>query len=90
MLRALIWLLALFAAAVALVLASQYNAAYALFVWPPWRVQISMNLLIVLTLVVFFLLYALSRDHRADLAPAGGSAGMARAAQTRQRHASAQ
>ncbi|HSD38101.1 MAG TPA: heme biosynthesis HemY N-terminal domain-containing protein [Rhodocyclaceae bacterium] len=61
MLRALVWLLALFAAAVALVLASHYNAAYALFVWPPWRVQISINLLIVLLLVAFFLLYAVSR-----------------------------
>jgi HemY protein len=61
MLRALIWLLVLFAAAVALVLASHYNAAYALFVWPPWRVQISINLLIVLLLAAFFLLYALSR-----------------------------
>ncbi|MDB5812981.1 MAG: Heme biosynthesis protein HemY [Rhodocyclales bacterium] len=61
MLRALIWLLALFTAAVALILAFNYNVAYALFVWPPWRVQISMNLLIVLTLVGFFLLHALSR-----------------------------
>lgn len=61
MLRALIWLLALFAAAVGLVLASRYNVAYALLVWPPWRVQISMNLLIVLLLVSFFLLHAVSR-----------------------------
>lgn len=61
MLRALIWLLTLFAAAVALVLGARYNAAYALLVWPPWRMQISMNLLIVLALAGFFLLYTLSR-----------------------------
>jgi HemY protein len=61
MLRALIWLLALFAAAVGLVLAWHYNQAYALLVWPPWRVQISMELLVLLLLAGFFLLYSLSR-----------------------------
>ncbi|MEC5384275.1 heme biosynthesis HemY N-terminal domain-containing protein [Uliginosibacterium sp. H3] len=61
MLRALIWLIALFAAAVGLVLAWHYNQAYALLVFPPWRVQISMELLVLLLLASFFLLYSLSR-----------------------------
>jgi len=61
MLRALIWLLALFAAAVGVTLLSRYNQAYALLVLPPWRMQISLNLLVLLLLAGFFALYALSR-----------------------------
>jgi HemY protein len=59
--RALTWLIGLFAMAVGIVLAARYNEAYALFVWPPYRVQVSMNLLLLLLLVVFLLSYRVAR-----------------------------
>ncbi|WP_374264165.1 heme biosynthesis HemY N-terminal domain-containing protein [Zoogloea sp.] len=59
--RGLLWLLGLFALAAALAVAGRYNEGYALLVWPPYRVQISLNLLIVLLVGGFAALYALSR-----------------------------
>ncbi|MFT4173745.1 MAG: heme biosynthesis HemY N-terminal domain-containing protein [Rhodocyclaceae bacterium] len=59
--RTLLWLLALFAIAAALAVAARYNTAYALFVWPPYRLQISMNLLVLLGITSFAVLYALIR-----------------------------
>lgn len=55
--RAILWLLGLFALAVALIVAARYNEAYALIVWQPYRVQVSMNLLILLGAVLFLLAY---------------------------------
>ncbi len=60
MLKALIWLLGLFAAAVGITLASRYNDAYVLLVWPPWRVQMSANLLLLALLMCFVAIYVLS------------------------------
>jgi HemY protein len=40
--KSLFWLLAVFAAAVALVLVGRIDAGYVLFVYPPWRVEMSM------------------------------------------------
>jgi uncharacterized protein HemY len=37
--KALLWLLAVFAAAVALVILGRVDAGYALFVYPPWRIE---------------------------------------------------
>ena len=51
--RALIWLLALFAAAVGLVIAFRYNAGYVLIVLPRWRAEISFNFAIILALILF-------------------------------------
>lgn len=56
----LLWLLLLFAAAVALVMAS-HNPGYVLLVWPPWRVELSFTLFIVLLVLGFLLGYALLR-----------------------------
>lgn len=55
--RALLWLLTLGALAVGLALAAQYNDGYALFVLPPWRVELSLNLLVLLVVVGFLLGY---------------------------------
>ncbi len=55
--RALLWLLLLGALAVGLSLTARYNDGYALFVLPPWRVEVSLNLLAVATVAAFFLLY---------------------------------
>jgi len=40
--RSLFWLLAVFAAAVALVLLGRVDAGYVLFIYPPYRVEVSM------------------------------------------------
>jgi HemY protein len=50
--RALFWLLAVFACAVALAIIGRGNEGYALFVYPPWRVELS--------LIFFFVLFAAS------------------------------
>ena len=59
--RTLLWLLTLGALAVGLALAAQYNDGYALFVLPPWRVELSLNLLVVLVVIGFLLGYLLLR-----------------------------
>lgn len=59
--RTLLWLLILGALAVGLALAAQYNDGYALFVLPPWRVELSLNLLVILIVGGFVLGYLLLR-----------------------------
>ena len=59
--RGLLWLLGLFALAAALAVAGRYNEGYALLVWPPYRLQISLNLLVLLLVGGFVALYTLSR-----------------------------
>ncbi len=59
--RALLWLLTLAALAVGLSLAARYNEGYALFVLPPWRMEISLNLLLVLVIAGFVVLYLILR-----------------------------
>jgi HemY protein len=56
----LIWILLLFAAAVALVMAS-HNPAYVLLVYPPYRIELSLALFIVLLLLLFVSGYGLLR-----------------------------
>lgn len=51
--RALLWVLALFAAAVALAIAARYNQGYVLFVAAPYRVELSLNLFVVATIALF-------------------------------------
>lgn len=55
--RTLLWLIVLGALAVGLALAAQYNEGYALFVLPPWRVELSLNLLLVLAILGFLAAY---------------------------------
>lgn len=50
--RALFWFLALAALATGLALAMRANDGYALLVLPPWRIELSLNLLIVLLVAV--------------------------------------
>ena len=56
----LIWILGLFAAAVALTIAS-HNAAYVLLVYPPYRIELSFILFIILFLLAFVSGYGLVR-----------------------------
>ena len=48
--RALLWLLALFALAAALTVASRYSSGYVLIALPPWRLELSFNFLVLLVL----------------------------------------
>jgi HemY protein len=59
--RALFWVIALFALAVGLVVAARYNAGYVLVVLPPYRAEISFNLLLILLFIGFLAGYLLVR-----------------------------
>ena len=59
--RWIFWILGLFALAVGLALALRFNAGYALFVWPPYRVELSLNLLALLLVAGFAAGYLLLR-----------------------------
>jgi HemY protein len=59
--RSLFWLLAVFAAAVALVMLGRIDAGYVLFVSPPYRIEVSMLLFGVAWLAAFLLLYLVFR-----------------------------
>ena len=59
--RALIWLLVLFAVAAGLAVAARYNDGYVLIVANPWRIELSLNFLVVLLVAGFAVLYVLLR-----------------------------
>jgi len=59
--RALIWLIGIFAAAAAVAMLASVNTGYVLMVVPPWRVQLSLNLVIVALLVAFLAAYLVLR-----------------------------
>jgi len=64
--KSLFWLVIVFGAAAALAVFGRTNEGYALVVYPPWRVEVSLLLGIVALLLVFALLYAVTRlVHRA-------------------------
>jgi HemY protein len=56
----MVWILGLFAAAVALTTAS-HNPAYVLLVYPPYRIELSLTLFVVLVLLTFVFGYGLVR-----------------------------
>lgn len=59
--KGLLWLLALFALAVGVSLAAYVNDGYVLFVLPPYRAEISLNLAVLLLVGGFATLYAFLR-----------------------------
>lgn len=59
--RALIWLIGIFALAAGVAMLASINTGYVLLVLPPWRVQLSLNLLIVGLLLSFLLMYGVLR-----------------------------
>ena len=56
--RALFWLLVVFAAAVALVILGRAGASYVMFVYPPYRVELSLLFFVAASLAGFLLLCA--------------------------------
>jgi HemY protein len=59
--RALFWVIAIFALGAGLVVAARYYPGYVLLVWPPYRVELSASLLLVLLLLGYALVYAAVR-----------------------------
>lgn len=59
--RTLIWLIGIFAIAVSVAMVAGVNDGYVLLVAPPWRVQLSLNLLVVIVVLGFALGYAVIR-----------------------------
>jgi HemY protein len=59
--KTLAWLVGLFALAVAGALAARLNDGYVLLVLPPWRVELSLNLAVLLMLLTVAILYLLVR-----------------------------
>ncbi|ENO90356.1 heme biosynthesis HemY N-terminal domain-containing protein [Thauera linaloolentis] len=59
--RTLIWLIGIFAIAVGVAMIAGLNDGYVLLVAPPWRLQLSLNLLVVIVVLGFALGYAIIR-----------------------------
>ncbi len=59
--KTLFWVIAIFALAVGLVVAARYNDGYVLVVLPPYRIEIALNLLLVLLAAGFVVLYSVLR-----------------------------
>jgi hypothetical protein len=75
--RSLFWLLAVFAAAVALVIVGRLDAGYAVVVFPPYRIEASLLFVAITALLAFILLYVAARllGHAVGLpATVGGGA----------------
>ncbi len=65
--RVLIWLVALMAAAIGIAVSAQYNPGNVVFFYPPHRIDMSLNLFLVLTTLLFMLLYGVLRALRATV-----------------------
>jgi len=61
MLRPLIWVVGLFALAVALTVAARYSTGFVLVVLPTHRIELSITLAVILLLLAFLALYLLTR-----------------------------
>ncbi|MDT3668818.1 MAG: heme biosynthesis HemY N-terminal domain-containing protein [Aromatoleum sp.] len=59
--RSLLWLIGIFALAAGIAMLASLNTGYVLLVLPPWRAQLSLNLLIVALLIGFVVSYAVLR-----------------------------
>ncbi len=59
--KGLFWVLALFALAVVVALGGRLNDGYALIVFPPWRIEVGLNLLILAGILAFVLFYVVLR-----------------------------
>ena len=59
--KALFWITALFAVAVGLVIAARYNEGYVLLVVPPYRIEVALNLLLLLVAGGFVFLFVVVR-----------------------------
>lgn len=65
--RLLLWLVALMAAAIGIAVTARFNPGNVVFFYPPHRIDMSLNLFVVLAVLLFLLLYALLRAVQATL-----------------------
>lgn len=59
--KSVFWVVAIFALAVGLVVAARYNDGYVLVVLPPYRIEVALNLLLLLLAGAFVVLYSVLR-----------------------------
>lgn len=59
--RLILWLLALFAAAVAVTLAAKYNTGHVLLIMQPYRIELSLNIFLIGLLAAFCVFYVIVR-----------------------------
>ena len=59
--KGLFWILAIFGLAVAFTLAGKNSASYVVLVYPPYRVELTLNLMIAMLAAAFFLSYGVLR-----------------------------
>jgi HemY protein len=57
--KALFWTLAILLLAVALTMAAIHNTGYVLLIYPPYRIELTLNLLLALLAAAFFVIYSL-------------------------------
>ncbi len=62
--RIFLWVLALFSAAVGLAMSAHYNPGNVVLFYPPYRIDLSLNLFLLLTLLLFLVLYLVVRAIR--------------------------
>jgi HemY protein len=65
--RLLLWLVALMAAAIGIAVTARFNPGNVVLFYPPHRIDMSLNLFVVLAVLLFLLLYGLVRAIRATL-----------------------
>jgi len=65
--RLLLWLVALMAAAIGIAVTARFNPGNVVFFYPPHRIDLSLNLFVVLAALLFLMLYGLARAVRATL-----------------------
>jgi len=65
--RLLLWLVALMAAAIGIAVTARFNPGNVVFFYPPHRIDLSLNLFVVLAVLLFLLVYGLVRAVRATL-----------------------
>jgi HemY protein len=63
--RIFLWLIGLFAAAIGLAVTARFNAGNVVLFYPPYRVDMSLNLFLVLLLLLFLLCYGVANAIRA-------------------------
>ncbi|QYF93740.1 heme biosynthesis protein HemY [Massilia sp. PAMC28688] len=65
--RVLIWLVLLMAVAISLAVTAEYNPGNVVLFYPPYRVDMSLNLFVLLTILLFTFIYGLLRALRATV-----------------------
>ena len=71
--RLLLWLVALMAAAIGIAVTARFNPGNVVFFYPPHRIDLSLNLFVVLAGLLFLVLYGLARAVRATLGEAAAA-----------------